>query len=222
VPCRPRASLIQLLLLLLTTSLSAVACGASVPTKEEATAALSKAIASKLTRTLPLSTYCMTVRSDFSFANLGQMDLVEMFQNLRDKGPLNDAAAAGAVRVDLKEFRVGSADRSPDPSCAALREQYKQSGTPVRFAVVRTALTTKGTAAGVQFDRPIEVATRELVDVTDIRTGSGGAALVTYTWQWKPTAMAEAIGYKPDGPQKATASLRRSEVGWSVSETGVK
>src|SRR3982751_1735731 len=85
---------------------AAIACGANVPTKLEATAVLSKAIESDLRRTLPMSTYCMTVRSDYSFANLGQMDLVEMFQNLKDKSALNDAAAAGAVRVDLKEFRV--------------------------------------------------------------------------------------------------------------------
>lgn len=211
-----------LLLLLAATSLAAAACGATVPTKPEAAAALSKAIESRLTRTLPLSTYCMTVRSDFSFANLGQMDLVEMFQNLSDKSALNDAAAAGAVRVELKEFRVGPGGRSPAPSCDALHEQYKPSGTPVRFAVVRTTLTPKGTAAGVEFDRPIEVATRELVDVTDIRAESGKGALVTYTWRWKPTKMAELIGYQPDAPQKATASLRRSGASWSVTDAGVK
>jgi hypothetical protein len=198
-------------------SLGAAACGASVPTKPEAAAALSKAIESRLTRTLPMSTYCQTVRSDFSFANMGQMDLVEMFQNLGDKGPLNDAAAAGVVRVELKEFRVSPGGRSPDPSCDALYEQYKNgAGGPVRFAVVRTALTPKGTAAGVQFDTPIEVATRELVDVTDIRAGSGGAAVVKYTWRWKTTAMADAIGFKPDEPKAATASLRRADAGWTV------
>jgi hypothetical protein len=122
----------------------------------------------------------------------------------------------------LKEYRVNPADRSPDPSCDSLREQFKQSGTPVRFAVVRAAITPKGAAAGVQFDRPIKVATRELVDVTDIRTGSSGTALATYTWQWKPTPMAEVIGFKPDEPQKATAGLRRSDAGWTVTGTGVK
>lgn len=208
------------------TSLAAVACGARIPTKPEAAAALSKAIESSLTRTLPMSTYCMTVRSDFSFATLGQMDLVEMFQNLADKSALNDAAAAGVVRVELKEFRVdpaGPAGRSPDPSCDALHAQYKNgTGGPVRFAVVRTMLTPKGTAAGVEFDRPIEVATRELVDVTDIRADRGGAAAATYTWRWKPTRMAEVIGYSPDAPQQATAHLRRSDAGWTVSEAGVK
>ena len=202
-------------------SLAAAACGANVPTKPEAAAALSKAIESRLTRTLPLSTYCMTVRSDFSLANMGQMDLVEMFQNLKDKGPLNDAAAAGAVRVELKEFRVDpAAGRSPDSSCDALYAQYKTAG-PVRFAVVRTTLTPKGTAAGLELDRPIEVATREVVDVTDIRAERGGA-LVTYAWQWKTTKMAEVIGYSPDPPKKATATLARSGAGWTVSETGIK
>ena len=216
---RRHASLLSLIAAAL---LAAIACGASVPTKPEAAAVLSKAIESRLTRTLPLSTYCMTVRSDYSLANMSQMDLVEMFQNLNDKGPLNDAAAAGVVRVELKEFRVDPAGHSPDPSCDALHEQYKESGGPVRFAIVRTTLTPKGTAAGVELDRPIEIATRELVDVTDIRAQPGGAALVTYTWRWKTTRMAEVIGYEPDAPKKATATLRRSGAGWTVSETGVK
>jgi hypothetical protein len=153
---------------------------------------------------------------------MGQMDLVEMFQNLKDKSALNDAAAAGVIRVELKEFRVDpAAGLSPDPSCDALYAQYKTGG-PVRFAVVRTTLTPKGIAAGVEFDRPIEIATRELVDVTDIRAQSGGTARVTYTWQWKTTKMAEAIGYKPDAPKEATASLRRSNGSWAVTETGVR
>jgi hypothetical protein len=145
-----------------------------------------------------------------------------MFQNLKDKSPLNDAAAAGVVRVELKEFRVNPGGRSPDPSCDALHAQYKDAAGPVRFAVVRTTLTPKGTAAGVQFDRPIEVATRELVDVTDIRAGSGGTAVVKYNWRWKTTPMADVIGYKPDEPKEATATLRRSDAGWSVSDKGVK
>lgn len=211
-----------LLSLLAAISLAAVACSASVPTKPEAAAALSKAIQSPLIRTLPLSTYCQTVQADFSFATMGQMDLVEMLQNLKDKGPLNDAVAAGVVRVELKEFRVNPAGPSPDPSCDALHAQYKNgAGGPVRFAVVRTVVTPKGTAAGVEFDRPIEVATRELVDVTDIRA-ERGAAVVTFTWRWRTTAMAEVIGYKPDAPPPATASLRRSDGGWTVSETGLK
>jgi hypothetical protein len=205
------------------TSLAAVACGTNVPTKPEAAAALSKAIESSLTRTLPFSTYCQTVRPDYALLALGQIDLVEMLQNLKDKNPLYDATTAGVVRVELREFRVDSAGRSPDSSCDAVHAQYKQNGTggQVRFAVVRTTLTPKGTAAGVQFDRPIEVATRELVDVTEIRA-ERGAALVKYTWQWKTTKMAEVIGYTPDAPQKGTASFRRSDAGWTVSETGVK
>ena len=204
-------------------SLVATACGANVPTKPEAAAALSKAIESRLTRTLPMSTYCQTVRSDFSFANMSQMDFVEMLQNVKDKSALNDAAAAGVVRVELKEFRVAPAGRSPDPSCDALHAQYKNgAGGPVRFAVVRTTLTPKGTAAGVEFDRPIEVATRELVDVTDIRAGSGGTAVVKYNWRWKTTPMADVIGYKPDEPKEAAATLRRFDAGWSVSDKGVK
>ena len=151
------------------------------------------------------------------------MDLVEMFQNLIDKRPLNDATAAGIVKVELKEFRVGPGGRSPDPSCDVLHAQYMQNSSgPVRFAVVRTALTPKGTAAGVQFDRPIEVATRELVEVTDIRAERGGAAVVKYTWRWKTTKMAEVIGYTPAAPQEAVARLRRSDAGWTVTEAGVK
>jgi hypothetical protein len=207
------------------TSLLMAACGASVPTKPEAAAALSKAIESKLTRTLPSSTYCMTANPDFSFANLGQVDFVEMFQNLRDKGPLLDATTAGVVRVELKEFRFDPAGRSPDPSCDAVHAQSRQSGytgSQVRLAMVRTTLTPKGTAAGVQFDKPIDVATREVVDVTDVRTERGGITAVTYTWTWKPTTMAEVIGYTPAAPQEATARLRRSDDGWVVSDAGVK
>ena len=207
-----------------TSLLFTISCGANAPTKPEAAAAVSKAIESKLTKTLPSLTYCQTVQSDFSFANMGQMDFVEMFQNLKDKGPLNDAATAGVVKVELKEFRVDSAGRSPDPSCDALHAQYKQSGAggPVRFAVVRTTLTSKGTAAGVEFGRPIEVATRELVDVTEVRPESGGTAAVQYTWRWKTTTMAETIGYTAPAAQTATAGLRHSDGGWVAAETGIK
>lgn len=207
-----------------TSLLVTISCGANVPSKPEAAAAVSKAIESKLTKTLPSLTYCQTVQSDFSFANMGQMDFVEMFQNLKDKGPLNDAATAGVVKVELKEFRVDPAGRSPDPSCDALHAQYKQGGPggPVRFAVVRTTLTPKGTAAGVAFDRPIEVATRELVEVTDVRPESGGAAAVKYTWAWKATTMAETIGYTPPSAQSATARLRHSDGGWIAENAGIK
>ncbi len=166
----------------------------------------------------------MTVHPDYYFGNLSQSDLVAMFQNVKDKSPLYDAVAADVVRVELRDFRVDLASRSPDPSCDALHAQYKRNGASgrVRVAVVRTMPTSKGTAAGVQFDRPIEVATRELVEVTDIRPERGGAALVTYTWRWKATKMAEVIGYTPDAPQQATATLRRSDAGWTVSEAGVK
>ena len=87
--------------------------------------------------------------------------------------------------------------------------------------MVRPRLTPKGTAAGVQFDKPIEVATREVVDVADIKTERGGAA-VKYTWAWKPTQMAEAMGYKPPAPQEVVAHLRRSDSGWVVESAGVK
>ncbi len=208
-----------------TSPLVAIACGASVPTKPEAAAALSRAIESTLTRTLPSSTYCMTANPDFSFANMGQSDFVETFQNLKDKRPLHDAATAGIVRIELREFRFEPAGRSPDPSCDALHAQAKQNGytsRQVRLAVVRTTLTPKATASGVQLDKPIEVATRELLDVTDVRPERGGAAAVKYTWRWRPTKMAEAIGYTPAAPQEATARLRRSDGGWVVNDAGVK
>jgi len=207
------------------TSLVVAACGASVPTKPEAAAALSTAIASTLTRTLPASTYCMTANPDFSFATMGQVDFVEMFQNLTDKRPLLDATRAGVVRVELSEFRFDPAGRSPDPSCDAVHAQSRQSGYTsgqVRLAVVRTTLTPKGIAAGVQFDTPVDVATREVVDVTDIRTERGGTVAVTYTWQWTPTPMAEVIGYTPAAPQEAIARLGRSDAGWVVTDAGVK
>lgn len=206
------------------TSLVVVACGASRPTKPEAAAALSTAIASKLTRTLPASTYCMTANPDFSFETMGQPDFVEMFQNLRDKGPLYDAVNAGVVRVELKEFRFDPAGRSPDPSCDAVHAQSKQSGLTsrqVRLAMVRTTLTPKATAAGVQFDTPVEVATRAVLDVTDVRT-ERGAVVVKYTWAWKPTKMAEVVGYTPPAPKEAVARLRRSDDGWVVADAGVK
>jgi len=207
------------------TSLVVAACGASVPTKPEAAAALSTAIASTLTRTLPASTYCMTANPDFSFATMGQVDFVEMFQNLTDKRPLLDATRAGVVRVELSEFRFDPAGRSPDPSCDTVHAQSRQSGYTsgqVRLAVVRTTLTPHGIAAGVQFDTPIDVATREVVDVTDVRTERGGTVAVTYTWAWTPTPMAEVIGYTPAAPQEATARLRRSDDGWVVTDAGVK
>jgi hypothetical protein len=209
----------------LASPLVAVACGASVPTTPEATAAVSKAIESTLTRTLPSSTYCMTANPDFSFANMGQGDFVETFQNLKDKGPLRDAANAGAVRVELKEFRFDPAGRSPDPSCDAVHAQSRQNGYKsgqVRLAVVRTTVTPKAIASGVQLDTPIVVATRELVEVTDVRPERGGSAAVKYTWQWKPSTMADAIGYRPPSPQEATARLRRSDAGWVVQDAGVK
>ena len=204
--------------------LVAVACGANVPTKPEAAAALSKAIASTLTRTLPASTYCTTANPDFSFANMGQVDLIEMLQNVNDKGPLHDAASAGVVRVELKEFRFDPAGRSPDPSCDAVHAQSRQNGYKsgqVRLAVVRTTLTPKATASGVQLGTPMVVATRELVDVTDVRSERGGAA-VKYSWRWTPAKMAEAMGYTPPAPAEATARLRRSDGGWVVQDAGVK
>jgi hypothetical protein len=186
---------------------------------------LSTAIESTLTRTLPASTYCMTANPDFSFANMGQVDFVATFQNLSDKDPLYDATRAGVVRVELKEFRFDPAGRSPDPSCDAVHAQSRQSGytsQQVRLAVVRTTLTPQGAAAGVQFDTPIDVATRELVDVTDIAAPRGGTVAVTYTWQWKPTSMAEVIGYRPGAPQEATARFRKSDGGWVIEDAGVK
>jgi hypothetical protein len=158
---------INLLLLAATSPLVAIACGANVPTKSEAIAALSKAIDATLTRTLPSLTYCMTANPDFSFANMGQLDFVEMFQNLKDKSALSDATTAGVVRVELREFRFNPAGRSPDPSCDAVHAQSRKSGhtsAQVRLAMVRTMLTPKAAASGVQLDRPIDVATRELVD----------------------------------------------------------
>ena len=155
---------------------------------------------------------------------MGQVDFVEMFQNLRDKEPLLDATKAGVVLVELKEFRFDPAGRSPDPSCDAVHAQSRQNGQTsrqVRLVMVRTTLTPKGTAAGVQFDRPIEVATREVVDVTDIRTDRGGVA-VKYTWRWAPTKMAEVLGYTPPAPQEAVARLRRSDGGWVVEDAGLK
>jgi len=205
--------------------LVAIACGANVPTKPEAAAALSKAIESTLTRTLPSSTYCMTANPDFSFANMGQVDLVETFQNLRDKTPLRDAATAGVVRIELREFRFDPAGRSPDRSCDALHAQSRQTGLAsgqVRLAVARITLTAKATASGVQLDRPIDIATRELLDVTDVRTERGGAVAVKYTWRWKPTKMADAIGYTPAAPQEATARVHRSDGGWVVKDAGLK
>lgn len=210
---------------LASTALVVVACGSSLPTQHEAAAILSGAIESTLTRTLPSSTYCMTANPDFSFATLGQVDLVETFQNLSDKGPLHDAAMAGVFRVELKEFRFDPAGRSPHPSFDAVHAQSKQNGLTsrqVRFAMVRTTLTPKATAEGVQFDKPIEVARREVLDVTDVRTERGGTAAVKYTWRWKPTRLAEVIGYTPEAPQEATERLRRSDGGWAVSDAGVK
>ena len=201
-----------------------VACGTSVPTKPEAAEALSRAVESTLTRTLPASTYCMTANPDFSFANMGQVDYVEMFQNLTDKGPLYDATTSGVVHVELKEFRFDPAGRSPDASCDAVHAQARQSGYTsgqVRLAVVRTTLTPKATAAGVQFDAPIEVATREVMDATDVRAERGGTVAVKYTWRWKPTKMAEVVGYTSAAPQEATARLRRSDDGWVVDDAGV-
>ena len=90
------------------------------------------------------------------------------------------------------------------------------------LAVVRTTLTPKATSSGVQLNKPIEVATRELVDVTDIRRERGGAAAVKYTWQWKPTKMAGVMGYTPPKAEEATARLRRSDAGWVVEDSGVK
>jgi hypothetical protein len=167
----------------------------------------------------------MKANPDFSFATMGQVDFVEMFQNLRDKGPLYDATTAGVVRIELKEFRFDPAGRSPDPSCDAVHAQSKQNGLTsrqVRLATVRTTLTPKGASAGVTFDTPVEVATREVLDVTDVRTERGGIAAVKYTWRWKPTKMAEVIGYTPAAAQEAVARLRRSDAGWVVVDAGLK
>lgn len=213
------------LLLAATWPLFAIACGASLPTKPDAAAALSKAIESTLTRTLPSSTYCMTANPDFSFKNMGQMDLVETFQNVKDKDHLRDAAIAGVVRIELKEFRFDPAGRSPNPSCDALHAQSKKSGYAagqVRLAVVRTTLTPKGTASGVRLETPIDVASRELLEVTDVRPERGRAATVKYKWRWKPAKMADAMGVTAAGPQEATARFRRSDSGWVVEDTGVK
>ena len=197
----------------------ALACGAELPAKPDAAAAISKAIAAPLSRTLRSSTFCQTVQADFSFVGMGQVDLVEMLQNLADKRPLNDAARAGAAKVELKEFRVAPGGRSPDPSCDAL---LQGAGGPLRFAVVRTTLTPQGTAAGVEFDKPIEVATREVADITDIQPGRGGVTTVTYTWKWAPTKMAAAIGYEPAAPKEATALLKHTNGAWVVEDAGVK
>jgi hypothetical protein len=202
-----------------------IACGAGVPAKPEAASAVSQAIGSTLRRTLPSITYCMTANPDFTFANMGQVDLVATFQNLIDKEPLYEAVRAGGVHVEIKEFRFDPAGRSPDPSCEALHRQSTQNGLrrdQIRLAVVRTALTAKSAASGVKLDTPIDVATRELVDVIDIQPQRGGLAAVKYTWKWTPTKMAAAIGYEPAAAQEATARLRHSDGGWVVEDAGVK
>ena len=156
---------------------------------------------------------------------MGQVDLVETFQNLKDRSPLYDAATAGVVRIELREFRFDPAGRSPERSCDVLHAQSKQRGYrsgQVRLAVVRITLTPKATASGVQLDRPIDVATREVVDVTDVRPERGGVAAVKYKWRWKPTKMADAMGYTPAAPQEATARFHRSDGGWVVKDAGVK
>jgi hypothetical protein len=186
---------------------------------------LAKAIESKLSRTLPSLTYCMTANPDFSFAGMGQIDLVATFQNLAEKSALYDAVTADVVRVELKEFRFDPSGRSPDPSCAALHSQLRQNGYQsgqVRFAVVRTTLTPKATASGVQLDTPIDVATRELAEVTDIQLERGGSVTVKYRWKWQPTKMADTMGYTPAAPQEAIARLRRSGGGWLVESAGLK
>ena len=93
----------------------------------------------------------MTANPDFSFANMGQTDLIATFQNLKDKDSLQDAVSAGIVRIELREFRFDPAGRSPDPSCDALHAQSKKNGltgAQIRLAVVRTTLTPKATSAG--------------------------------------------------------------------------
>jgi hypothetical protein len=205
-----------------TSPLLAIACGENLPAKPEAAAVLSKAIESTLSRTLPSLAYCMTANPDFSFANMGQTDLVATFQNLADKSALYEAVTAGVIRIELKEFRLEPAGRSPHPSCDALYGQSRQTSGGVRLAVVRTTLTPKATASGLQLDTPIEIATRELLEVTDVQAVRGGSVAVKYTWRWKPTPMADAIGYTPPAPQEATARLRRSDSGWLVEDAGVK
>jgi hypothetical protein len=220
-----RLRLLAVLPLAATLPLIAIACGANLPDKAETAAALSKAIESTITRTLPSSTYCMTANPDFTFRNMGQVDLITTFQNLKDKDPLYDAAKTGIVRIEVTEFRFDPAGRSPDPSCDALHAQSKKNGFTsgqIRLAVVRTTLTEKATSLGVQLDTPIEVATRQLVDVTNVRRERGGGAAVTYTWRWVPTKMAGVIGYTPAEPQEATARLRRSGDAWVVEDSGVK
>ena len=207
-----------------TAALLVAACGTTLPSKEEAAAAVSKLDESPLTRTLPAATYCMTTTPEYSFATMGQVDFVEMFQNITDKEPLLDATKAGAVRIELKEFRFDPAGRSPDASCDAVFAQSKQgdySGSQVRLVMVRAVLTPKGEAAGVRFDTPIEIATREVVEVTDVRSDRDGVA-VTYSWRWKPTPMAEAIGYRPGPPQQTTARIRKLDLGWALDEAGLK
>ena len=214
------------MLIFATTSLLfTVACRANVPAKPEATSAVAKSIEGKLTRTLPSATYCMTANPDFTFANMGQMDLVATFENLIDKTPLYEAATAEVVRVALKELPYDPAGKSPDPSCDAVHERSKQSGLlrgQIRLAVVRTTLTDKGTAAGVRLGTPIDAATRELVEVTDIQAERGGSVAVKYTWKWTPTTMGATIGYASAAPKEATAHLKHADSGWVVEEAGVK
>jgi len=208
-----------------TSLLFTMACGAGVPAKPEAASAVSKAIESTLKRTLPSLTYCMTANTDFSFATMGQVDLVATFENLAKKDALYDAVRAEVVRIDLKEFRFDPAGRSPDPSCDAMHERSKQGGyrsDQIRLAVVRTTLTAKGTAAGVTLDTPIDVATRALVDVTDVQPERAGSATVKYMWKWTPTKMAETIGFTPAAAQEATAILKHSKDGWVVEDAGIK
>lgn len=201
-----------------------IACGANVPAKPEASSLVAKAIESKLTRTLPAATYCMTANPDFSFANMGQVDLVATFENLIDKTALYEGVRAEAVRIAIKEFPYDPAVRPTHPSCEAMHEQSKQRGLlrgQIRLAVVQSTLTDKATTAGVHLGTKIEVATRELVDVTEVVPERGGA-VVKYKWKWTPTAMAATIGYTPDEPKEATARLKHSNNGWAVEDTGIK
>ena len=205
-------------------ALFTIGCGGSALTKPEAAALLPKAIEATLQKQLPALVYCMTAASGFTFSNMSQLDLVATFQNLQDKKTLYEPLAAGLIRIELQEFPFNPSRPSPDPSCDTLHAESKRGGYTsgqMRLAVVRTKPTEKATAAGLPSGTPIDVATRELVDVTSITPNRDGSTSVKYTWRWKATKIGEAMSVAAGTPSEATARFRRVDGAWRVEDSGV-
>jgi hypothetical protein len=67
----------------------------------------------------------------------------------------------------------------------------------------------------------VPIARKEIIEVTDVRSGPENKAFAEFTWRWIPNEIGDAfrsgrVRQRFDSPHRATAELRHGSDGWRV------